>query len=98
MRKINFLFPVVILIALAGSAFTKQSSQKKTKAFPIDAYYRDASNFCQYSPVDDPNCSPDLLGPVCEEFQMDVGWTVMFEFGTTTICWQPLYSLYPNNP
>ena len=98
MKKINLLFPLLFVIALAGSAFTRQSLQKK-KAFGVNAFYQDQSNFCDQIWVDDPNCSPDLLGPVCEEFILDnQGWTVMYEFGTSVVCWQPLYSLYPNNP
>lgn len=97
MRKIKFLFPLLFLIALAGSAFTRQSAQK-VNAFGVNAYYKDPYGYCNSLFVNDPNCSPTLNGPVCYEYVNGIGWTVMYEFGTATVCWQPYYSLYPNNP
>ena len=99
MRKFKYLFPAMFLIALAGSAFTRQSAHK-SKAFDWPGYYQDPYGYCDDYYVTDPNCSPDLLGPVCEEYIITdgIGWTTIFEFGTTTTCWQPLYSLYPNEP
>ena len=101
MRKINLLFPLMFVLALAGSAFTRQStSTQKAKSFGTPAYYQDPYGYCDDVYVDDTNCSYYYYSYVCEEFVIDngEGWTVMYQNGTATVCWNPLYSLYPNNP
>ena len=99
MRKMKWLFPLMFVVAFAGSAFTRQSTQQK-KTFGYPCYYQDANDgYCDSYFVNDDNCTPDLMGPVCEEFILDNdGWTIIFAYGTSVVCWQPFYSLYPNNP
>ena len=98
MRKINLFFPLMFLLALGASAFTRISNQK-SKAMQGWAYYVDPNNYCSQFYVNDTNCDLYLTGPVCEEWvNIYSGWQIMYQFGTSTVCWQPYYSLYPNNP
>jgi len=99
MKKINLLFPLMFIFAFSASSFSNNNAAKKKKGVGF-GFYRDAYGYCSGVEVDDSNCSPDLMGPVCQEFVLDggPGWTTIFENAVYSTCYQPLYSLYPNNP
>jgi len=98
MRKMKWLFPLLFGIALAGSAFTRLPA--KATSSPMIAYYEDPYGYCDATEVDDPNCTSDFLNYICYEDMVDdgTGWTVMYQMGFTTTCWQPYYSYYSNYP
>lgn len=99
MRKMKWVFPLMFVIALAGSAFTRQSSHK-TSASTIYPYYQDSYGYCVSTAINDDNCTTVVLNYVCyEDIVSDgTGWTVMYQYGYGTVCWQPYYSYYSNYP
>jgi hypothetical protein len=100
MKKIKWLFPLMFLIALGGSAFTR-STAGKAKKDVVNVYYQDSYGYCDYTEIVDPNnnCVSYPLNYICSEnvYWDGTGWTVMYQYGFTTVCAQPYYSYYPNN-
>ncbi|HVU95411.1 MAG TPA: hypothetical protein VHE34_09310 [Puia sp.] len=101
MKKIKWLFPSLFLIALAGSAFTRQS-HAKSKYTDVPGYYQNSYHYCVYYNYDDQfdNCVTDNLNYICWEnaYWDGSGWVVWNQFGLGTVCWQPYYSYYSNKP
>lgn len=100
MKKINWLFPAVFIIALAGSAFARQS-YGKSKNTVVNAFYQNRYRSCVYTVYYDPfdNCVTDQLNYICWEnaYWDGSGWVVFNQFGYLSACWQPYYSYYPNH-
>lgn len=100
MKKFNWLFPAIFLIALAGSAFTRHSSGK-SRMTDVYAYYMNRYHYCVSVDYSDPydNCVTDDLNYICWEnaYWDGSGWVVFNQYGLLTICWQPYYSYYPNH-
>ncbi|HVU95413.1 MAG TPA: hypothetical protein VHE34_09320 [Puia sp.] len=100
MKKFNWLFPSLFLIALAGSAFTRHSLGK-SKGTVVDAYYMNTHRYCVFVDYYDPydNCVTEVTNYICKEnaYWDGSGWVVFNQCGFNTVCWQPYYSYYPNH-
>ena len=92
----RLLLPAVIVIALAGSAFTKFSTF--SSRFGTTMYYDDGYDDCGYTYIIDANCVTTQLNYICYEDVEEVGWTVMLKHEVGNSCYGPYYSYYPNNP
>lgn len=89
-----FLFPLLFIIALAGSAFTRQKAS--AAASYITAYYLDNFGFCKAIVLSDGKCLTDNLNYVCTEYVPDLGKTTdMYQNNIGNTCFQPYYSYFP---
>lgn len=90
----KFIFPLMFLVALGGSAFSRHSSS--AKAGVIDAYYYDPNwNTCNEIQLDDQKCMSDNLGYVCMEYVDGIGYQYVYQAGFGNTCYQPFYSYVP---
>jgi hypothetical protein len=90
MKRMHLLFPLLFLIALGGSAFSRYSHSEKTGT--INAWYYDPNwNTCDGIQLDDDKCVVDPVGNQCQEFIGGLGFTDMWQsvFGNT--CYLPYY-------
>ncbi len=86
----------MFLIALSGSAFTRYVHSSKADTM---AYYEDRYSNCQGFDVEDYNCLQDDLGYLCFEIVDGTGIPkLMLQYSFGPVCYQPLYSYYPNYP
>jgi hypothetical protein len=98
MKRVSLIFPLMFLVALAGSAFTQLKSSSTSKKATLTYYYDDNWAMCDGTAIVDGNCISDPVGYVCKEFVDSYGWAIMYQYGVPTGCFQPFYSYYPNNP
>jgi hypothetical protein len=88
----RLLVPTMFLLALTGSAFTRYSS---SHARFVNAFYEDALGNCDSWQIPDGDCSADPLDYVCTENILGAGWETMYEYNLGSLCYQPLYTVYP---
>jgi hypothetical protein len=91
MKKLRFfLWPLLALIAFAGSAFTKLKA--KSNKFGMPAYYFDQwSGTCASTYVYG-LCTLSNTGRFCTVYESSVGaYVTMFQYGLPYYCYQPLY-------
>jgi len=94
MRKTKFIFPVLFIIALAGSAFTQQSKFAK-KGYLIAYYENPWQGDCSTAQLIDAQCVSDPTGYTCTVNIIGSGSFVMYQYGLPGICYQPYYSYTP---
>jgi len=81
----------MFILALAGSAFTKQA--RSSKADLIVAYYEDPNySTCDFVQLDDGKCIADNVGYPCTEYISGIGWSQMYQNGIGSVCYTPYYS------
>jgi hypothetical protein len=95
MKKL--IIPVVVVIALAGSAFTRFSNTSQSKKTIWDAYYYDSFGNCQPTIFDDDNCTDDseFAGYVCTELTEN-GYQPMYQEENGYVCNLPFWAYFPN--
>jgi|GEM_PF-1907600 len=95
MKRIQFIFPLVFLIALAVSAFSRHATKSAAK-WPMTAYYYDPNwNTCDEIELDDDKCYPDAVAYLCQEYIGGLGYEQMWQAGFGNTCYQPFYSYTP---
>jgi len=94
MKQTKLIFPLMFLVALAGSAFSLHG--KPAKSDQMIAYYYDPVwNTCDATELDDSKCMSNNLGYNCMEFIPGLGYQYMFQAGFGNTCYQPFYSYVP---
>ena len=94
MKQTTLLFPLMFLIALAGSAFSRH--EKTGKSDQMIAYYYDPVwNTCDAIELDDSKCMSNNYGYNCTEYIPGIGYQYMFQAGFGNTCYAPFYSYVP---
>jgi len=94
MKRMQLIFPLMFLLALGGSAFSRHV--KSTPASTIDAWYYDPRwNVCNEVQLSDDKCFVDNLAYPCLEYIGGIGYTPMWQSGFGSTCYQPYYQYVP---
>lgn len=95
MKRAKLIFPLMFLVALAGSAFTRYSASSSKKEVITAYYYDQGYGSCNTTSIDDGQCITDNVGSLCYMFVYDYGtYTLMFQNWLPSTCYQPFYSYY----
>ena len=94
MKRTLIIFPLMFIIALAGSAFTRHAQSAKSDQMII--YYYDSNwNTCDATEIEDGTCFSDNLGYICTVYIPGHGYQYVFQDGYGSTCYQPFYSYVP---
>lgn len=93
MKRVTLIFPLMFIVALAGSAFTQFSKSSK-EVIPA-YYYNDAYAICQTTSIDAGTCIADNVGYICYAFVYEYGQnTILYQYGIPSACYQPFYTYF----
>lgn len=93
MKRVKILFPLMFILALAGSAFTQQVSSHSKR--DVTVYYQDNLHHqCNSYVTTDGQCITDYASYQCTIYIQDVGtyMPVWQQGGLGLTCFQPYYS------
>ena len=94
MKRVKLNFPLVFLVALAGSAFTRYSRSSAKEVIPA-YYYDNAYGTCNTTSIEDGQCMVDPVGGPCYQYVFDYGqYTLMYQNGVPSGCYMPFYSYF----
>jgi hypothetical protein len=94
MKRMKLIFPLMFIIALAGSAFSRQSTATKSRF--VQAYYQDPwLDNCNSTQLVDGKCVVDPVGYICQENVLGLGPQDMYQSMIPSLCYQPYYSYTP---
>jgi hypothetical protein len=94
MKRAKFIFPLVFLLALAGSAFTRYHKSAAKEVIPA-YYFDDTWATCNTTSIDDGICIVDNVGEICNQYVYEYGqFTTLYQNGIPSGCYQPFYRYY----
>lgn len=90
MKRMQLIFPLVFLMALAGSAFSRHATTSARSQMLV--YYEDPNwNTCVETEIDDDKCVTDPVGNQCQEYIGGIGQANMWQAGFGNTCYMPFY-------